>query len=136
MCNSNTGILLSTIRSVKKCLEKPPIVYVDGEHNLWDVGSRNATDAEMRTWLSDRGNQSLVTSLVCARGWEDSIVLAVVEDKSGGYNMYLRAVSHLSVVYTGPKIPRYERKLEPFNNMINRKCLRSLPFYHDFYDSL
>ena len=63
-------------------------------------GKRNATEVEMRTWLKERGNRSLVTDPFLAAGWEDSTVIAIIDlyGQSLSDNMCLRAVSSLHVI--------------------------------------
>ena len=62
-------------------------------------GKRNATEGEMKSWLKERGNRSLVTDPFLAAGWEDSTVIAIDDgDGRGVDNMCLRAVSSLHVI--------------------------------------
>ena len=62
-------------------------------------GERKATEDEVKTWLKERVNGSLITDAALAAGWEDSTVIAIDDgDGRGVDNMCLRAVSSLHVI--------------------------------------
>ena len=82
----------------KEAGDEPPIFYVRLSSEL-PRGERNATEDEMKSWLKERENRSLITDADVAAGWEDSTVIAIEDGYGRGVdNMCLRAVSSLYVI--------------------------------------
>ena len=100
--NSHSGSSSDEFREMlevfKEDGDQTPIFYVDFSWAL-PRGEKIATENEMKTWLKERGNRSLIIDVELAAGWEDSTVIAI-EDGYGRSldNMCLRAVSSLHVI--------------------------------------
>ena len=108
LCRVESGDYQDILPIVAKCSGQEPIVYTNDD-NEDKTGARNATEEEMKMWLRDRGTRHLVTDLSMSSGWEDSTIIGIHYGSDRGYvdNMYLRAVSNLTVI----KYPDFNKRM-------------------------
>ena len=95
ICHVYIGGIASVLESLRQLSHDTIFYFTDGMASK--LGVTNATETEMKMWLSGRRNTILVTEMYYCRGWEDNSVIAL--DHSGyGDNMSMRAVANLAIV--------------------------------------
>ena len=108
----DSSIFRELLEVFKEDGDQTPIFYVYFSSNL-PRGERNATEDDMKSWLKERGNRSLITDTILAAGWEDSTVIAIeYGDGESLDNMCLRAVSSLHVIKDKKMVRRLAFNLE------------------------